>query len=524
MNTFSQKSRLSLLFAGLAMSLGWGIRGDFGHELGAMVPGALIGLAVCLTANREDWLRRWPFFGLFGAVGWAFGGQVSYGLVVGYTRAAQFGTTLRGYSGLFLIGGLWAAVGMGILLIPAIWERQKIRELFTPFLVILGIWAIQDLLFIHFFGDTEPDLLNYFDTDWVPATTALLGILGTALVQKRVSNALSFFLHLTLGWFLGVFAFVTILGWHLSPPRSDNWAGMLGLAGGLFFYFWQQREKRIPWAMAGAFIFGGIGFSVGDFFQILGTATGISIDWWKIMEETFGLVMGTGVAWLFGQLTPAIAPARENGPETRWTTGFSLYFLGVLLFYMLFTRSFGNLLNKKLVPPVVWGIPSKVWFQLAFLLFGLTVFILLWDLLREKRPYLPVSRLGRLQVFFLLFTWMAFLLDAAVHFYPFGTHSVAVQGYFFVAALLLTLYVGAFEFSPAFPNAKSQTAFRWRPLVLAFFLLIPALLLTETWFSLLSRTSSSSVAHTRFARKKTAQAGRPQYWGMSQTENSRARP
>ncbi len=44
-----------ILLAGLTMSVGWGIRGDYGHEAGAMIPGALLGLAVCLAGGREDW-------------------------------------------------------------------------------------------------------------------------------------------------------------------------------------------------------------------------------------------------------------------------------------------------------------------------------------------------------------------------------------------------------------------------------------------------------------------------------------
>jgi hypothetical protein len=37
---------LLLLLAALAMSVGWGFRGDYGHGPGAMVPGALLALAI----------------------------------------------------------------------------------------------------------------------------------------------------------------------------------------------------------------------------------------------------------------------------------------------------------------------------------------------------------------------------------------------------------------------------------------------------------------------------------------------
>lgn len=39
------------------MSVGWGFRGDYGHEAGAMVPGALVAWAVCLAqAGGIGWL------------------------------------------------------------------------------------------------------------------------------------------------------------------------------------------------------------------------------------------------------------------------------------------------------------------------------------------------------------------------------------------------------------------------------------------------------------------------------------
>jgi hypothetical protein len=35
----------------LSQSLGWEIRGNFGHEYGAMMPGALAALSVCLMSG-----------------------------------------------------------------------------------------------------------------------------------------------------------------------------------------------------------------------------------------------------------------------------------------------------------------------------------------------------------------------------------------------------------------------------------------------------------------------------------------
>lgn len=74
------------------MSVGWGFRGDYGHEAGAMVPGALVALAICLVSGREDWWERAPLPAMLGAIGWAFGGQMSHGKIIGGSHL-RFGET-----------------------------------------------------------------------------------------------------------------------------------------------------------------------------------------------------------------------------------------------------------------------------------------------------------------------------------------------------------------------------------------------------------------------------------------------
>ena len=57
----------TILVTALSLSIGWGIRGNFGHEIGAMIPGALDAMAVVVLSNREDWHRRIAYFAMFGA-------------------------------------------------------------------------------------------------------------------------------------------------------------------------------------------------------------------------------------------------------------------------------------------------------------------------------------------------------------------------------------------------------------------------------------------------------------------------
>ena len=104
-----------VLLCGLSLCVGWGIRGNFGHEYGAALPGALAAIALVLLSGREDWWRHVHYFALFGAIGWSFGGSMSYMMVVGYSHSSQALTVFYGFANLFAIGFLWAALGVLVL-------------------------------------------------------------------------------------------------------------------------------------------------------------------------------------------------------------------------------------------------------------------------------------------------------------------------------------------------------------------------------------------------------------------------
>src|SRR5579872_6631867 len=92
---------LSVLLVALALSIGWGIRGNYGHETGAMLPGALAAIAVCLLSGREDWWERVAYFACLGAIGWAFGGSMSYMNVIAYTFSGHAPSQYYGFTALF---------------------------------------------------------------------------------------------------------------------------------------------------------------------------------------------------------------------------------------------------------------------------------------------------------------------------------------------------------------------------------------------------------------------------------------
>ena len=193
----------SIILVLLSLSIGWGIRGNYGHEAGAMMPGALAGIAVALMSGREDWRRRVPYFAFFGALGWGFGGSIAYMVPPSYTQSGHLATQVYGFFSTFLEAFLWAGIGGAATAYAAVEEREKLTAIFRPLLWVFGIWGlqyliqdtpfdIQDRLFAAFGADRsdfrQRDPLYWLDSEWFEAVLALGALGAFDLWERRFSK------------------------------------------------------------------------------------------------------------------------------------------------------------------------------------------------------------------------------------------------------------------------------------------------------------------------------------------------
>lgn len=255
--------RWFLLLPALAMSLGWGLRGFIGGgPLGAMIPGAMIGLLTALLLRQQAhaaWLAA------CGALGIGLGGQMTYGQTVGLSlRPETFWWAMLGFA---VKGGVWGLAG-GALLGAGLrrgregWSRR--RFLAALALMVVATWA--GWRFIN-----APKLVYFSDP--------------------------------------------------LNRPREEVWAGLL--AGALAFLLAEGRGPlgRLPWRFAlWACAGGALGFPLGAALQAWGRTSGALpwLDWWKAMEFSFGALLGAGfglAAWLSREEPEPASPAA--GLEAR---------------------------------------------------------------------------------------------------------------------------------------------------------------------------------------------------------------
>ncbi len=494
---------------GLAMSVGWGFRGDYGHEAGAMVPGALLGLAICLGSGRQDWWRRANLMAMAGAIGWAFGGQMSYGRVIGYTASSSFLDVAYGYASLFLIGGLWAGIGAAILAMSITRSRSYLERFVGPLVVLWLVWFALDIS-----GQTDRLAERWYlhDTDWVAASSALVVAVVYGLLVPTGRRACAFMATLAAGWWSGYLLLTVLFDLHMTPPRSDNWSGCLGLFMALAIYLWRGRDRAALRMAALGFFIGGVGFTVGNFTNMLGRAQWGPIgtyealqglDYWKWMEQSFGLIMGLGVASVFlGRLRRRFAPVQED-ETSGWLSTVAIVFLLVIMMWSNLAKNVRTWVQGGQVPEQLLGVDIWWWFLAVELLLAAGVLAAIVRHRRGGMRLLPSSSIGRAQLLFLFILWVA-VLGAFTQALP----RMAGRGVFFVHATfwltagLCSLLVFGLSVEPWWhPSAALTSDDAYWKLGYKFWiggLLVPLLLLALTWLTVSSHSEPLSGSHLRF--------------------------
>jgi hypothetical protein len=432
------------LLSALALSIGWGIRGNFGHEFGALLPGALAALTAVLLSGREDWLRRIHWFGFLGALGWSFGGSISYMQVIAYTHSGHSGTIAYGFACLFVIGFLWAAMGGAGTALPMVLNRQKLAELLPAILVVFVAWVLQTVVEIRLEGDSQfrhQDPLYWYDTDWLAAATALVAVLLLAAVRRRWDAGCSLVTFMAVGWWLGVLILVNLLGLRMTPPRGDSWSGCVGMTIGLWVWLWRQGLLPALFASVVTGFVGGLGFATAALLQTIELKSGAQTNYHSILEQTYGFINGLGIALAVWWLRDRVPPLPEEGAERHWPGAFAVAFVLVAIPWLNLKKNPGEWTRLKLVPEAMAGLPTTVWFHLAFGLLALAVLVLLWQHARRPLELLPGSWQGRGQLLLLALLWVMVAGNFARALGSFQAQRLVTEGVIQLNAVLLTLGV-----------------------------------------------------------------------------------
>lgn len=516
-----------VLLSALSMSVGWGFRGDYGHETGAILPGALLGLSIAMAAGRRDWQRRSALIALFCGLGWAIGGQMSYGIVIGYTKYSELADVAYGYASLFAIGALWGGIGAGALGIALTWPRSQLASFAWPLIAIGAVW-----FFLDFSGwtdylstETAPGLAGRwapYDVDWVAAVSALATSLVCAAVLRQARGASLVLALLAAGWLVGFAVLTDLAGLRMTPPRSDNWAGTAGLFVAMLAWLIATRQRATLVLVSSGLLAGGFGFAIGDFWQTLGhskwgplgnwPALNV-INYWKVMEQFFGLLMGLGVALGVAALVRGkLAPADDDRPRSAIDLT-ALIFLLVVAPWTTIGQNVGFWQRDGLLPEVYAGVSSGWWMLAAGCLVASVIVYAAWKLQHGELPLAPASDLGRAQWLYLILLWGFLAGDFARNVPRFGNVSTFVVhlSFWFTAGLasLIVLSIGESDSDAVLANGRAADDPAWRISwrQVALWLVVPVVIYAVAQTSVASHEGPLRGSRPRFGETPPVQEG-----------------
>jgi hypothetical protein len=296
----------SMLLAAMAGGLGWGIRGQYGHETGAMIAGVLVGLVLVLIyCPRSRSLAGARAAALF-TLGISLGGSMTYAQTVGLTHDVElvghWAALGWGLLGLFLKGGIWIAWAAAFLGVGLGGKRYRTVDLSLLLIALCFLWFLGVHLLNEPFDPAQRVLPRlYFSDDW----------------RWEPQGELT--------------------------PRREIWGGLLVSLVAFVLYARIAKGDRLVLRLAcWGFVAGGLGFSLGqsvqavhawndEWFRTTAYVKELEphMNWWNVMETTFGAIFGailTVGLWLNRHLidVPDIdSTFQVNEPEldsnTEWT-------------------------------------------------------------------------------------------------------------------------------------------------------------------------------------------------------------
>ena len=343
----------SVVLGMLALSIGWGIRGNFGHEYGAMIAGALCAIAISLFSGREDWRSRVPYFAVFGAMGWGFGGSMSYMPTIGYTHSGQLPTQLYGFFAVFCIGFLWASMGGAGTAFAAVGDRERLTAFFRPLCWILAFWALD-----YYF---RADLIRWYEHAPV----------GEITRDFRQRNP---FYWLDADWLGAWRTIVVICAFDLWDRRFEKWGSLAGFSaiGALVGFLIQRALAALGWLTPLLHL---IVHPQGDL-SAINPATGQLFDpndlvtnWPQVFTD-----LGPHMGWIVGLIAGASIYFYRYG---KWRSGSSLLmhmavggFAMFLVFPVLLSNLFLGVGGFRMVPPRGDNWATVLGVLLGFLLYA----------------------------------------------------------------------------------------------------------------------------------------------------------
>lgn len=255
-----------VFFPAIAMLLGWGLRGYIGGgPFAAMIPGCFVALSLSLMLRHR--METAAYVALLGAIGIGYGGDMTYGQTLGLATTPE--TMAWGMLGVTVKGAVWGLLGGAVLGAGLTRRTYDVKTLTIAFAISIAAYYI-----------------------------------GWKLINQP---KLIYFSHPT------------------DRPREESWAGLLFAAVAFLVYLGSRRKGPdtgvlMRFAALGA-VGGALGFGGGTLWMVLGPSLPVTqkwFGWWKMMEFSFGFILGAFLGLCAYLTRDRIA---ERDEATDWSGG-----------------------------------------------------------------------------------------------------------------------------------------------------------------------------------------------------------
>ena len=212
----------------------------------------------------------------------------------------------------------------------------------------------------------------------------------------------------------------------------------------MFVFLLRARQWEIAWSALIVGLIGGVGFAGGQYLKLAGMIyTEWPTNWHSLLEQTYGLINGLGIAVAVGVLASRTPTFEDDPPPERdWTYAFAIAFT---LLFVTFVNIRKNVeavwLDVQGQAADLYGIPLATWFNYAYLAIAVTAVVLIVLCHRGREmALLPDSWLGRGQLFYLVLLWWVVLGNLS-RTMPFMEQRLATEGIIHLNTCLCTLLV-----------------------------------------------------------------------------------
>jgi len=335
---------------------------------------------------------------------------------------------------------------------------------------------------------------------WVIGLT--LGVIVYFSRYGRFRSGSSLLICLVAGWFLGFLAMPVLLGFggaglRMTPPRGDNWAGILGVWVACIGWLIRHGYVRVVYAGILSGLVGGFGFAAASCCKLMLIALGnpnltsdvATIEKWRFwqqsnwhsfLEQSYGLINGLGIFLALYWLQKFSPRFSDDRPSIRahWTRWFSVAFVLLGVTFLNMRKNVPTWIEGQAIPESMRMpgfenimLPTYAWFTIFYA--GLSVMGLWLLRCHQSRPieWIPSSWLGRGQLMYLVFLWIVVMMNFERALVRFDESRLLTEGVIFANAVLATWMISCWPLpaSHAYRSREHtqhvpQQSVRWLPL------------------------------------------------------------